>query len=67
MAGDTWLASLGVRPIVNSLLVLTGTVVFYTLWKLLDQLIRENELHKLIVVQLLAGQTQTETCLSHYE
>ena len=27
-----------------------------TLWKLLDQLIRENELHKLTVVQLLAGQ-----------
>ena len=28
-----------------------------TLWKLLDQLIRENELHRLTVVQLLAGQT----------
>ena len=28
-----------------------------TLWKLLDQLIRENELHKLTIVQLLAGQT----------
>lgn len=28
-----------------------------TLWKLLDQLIRENELHRLTVVQLMAGQT----------
>jgi len=28
-----------------------------TLWKLLDQPIRENELHRLTVVQLLAGQT----------
>ena len=28
-----------------------------TLWKLLDHLIRENELHRLSVVQLLAGQT----------
>jgi hypothetical protein len=28
-----------------------------TLWKLLDRLKRENELHKLTVVQLLSGQT----------
>jgi len=30
-----------------------------TLWKLLDQLIWENELHRLTVAQLLAGQTHT--------
>jgi len=37
-----------------------------TLWKLLDQLIRENELHRLCSV---AGwpNPQTETCLPHFK
>ena len=38
-----------------------------TLWKLLDQLIWENELHRLTVAQLLAANTHSETCLPHYK